>query len=87
MVERYLHAPAALPPGVRAPGIHWIGSWEGPRAGLEDVEETKTLHCRESNPSRPARSLSLYRLSFNCEITVLNLRIRISVTETSVNFY
>jgi hypothetical protein len=26
----------------------------GPRVGLEDVEK-KILHCRESNPGRPAR--------------------------------
>jgi hypothetical protein len=22
-------------PGERAPGTHWIGGWEGPRAGLD----------------------------------------------------
>jgi hypothetical protein len=29
-----LHTPAALPPGIR-PGIHCIGGWVDPRAGLD----------------------------------------------------
>jgi hypothetical protein len=28
-------------PGERAPGIHWIGGWVGPRTGLDDVERRK----------------------------------------------
>jgi hypothetical protein len=35
-----------------------------PRAGLNAVEQRKILHCRISNPGRPARSQSLYRLSY-----------------------
>jgi hypothetical protein len=35
----------------------------GPRDGLDAVEERKILPCRESNPGRPARSPSLYRLN------------------------
>jgi hypothetical protein len=54
-VSGQLHAPGALPPGERAPGSHWIGGWIGPRAGLDAVEKRKSLHCRESNPGRPAR--------------------------------
>jgi hypothetical protein len=38
-----LHAPAALLPGERAPGIHWIGGWLGPRAGLDDMKKRKFL--------------------------------------------
>jgi hypothetical protein len=34
-----LHAPAALHPGERAPGINWIEGWVCPRAGLDDVEK------------------------------------------------
>jgi hypothetical protein len=49
-VSVQLHAPAALPPDA-----HWIGGWFGPRVGLDAVERRKTLHCRESNPGRPAR--------------------------------
>jgi hypothetical protein len=36
-VSGQLHAPAALHPGERVPGIHWIGGWVGPRAGLDAV--------------------------------------------------
>jgi hypothetical protein len=50
-VSGQLHALAALPPGKEAP----VGGWVGPSAGLDDVEKRKILHCRESNPGRPAR--------------------------------
>jgi hypothetical protein len=33
-VSGQLHAPAALPSRERAPGIHRIGGWVGPRAVL-----------------------------------------------------
>jgi hypothetical protein len=36
----------------------------GVRAGVDEVEKRKILHCRESNPDRPAYSPSLYRLSY-----------------------
>jgi hypothetical protein len=36
----------------------------GLRIGLYAEEKRKILHCRDSNPSRPARSPSLYRLSY-----------------------
>jgi hypothetical protein len=32
-VNGQLHAPAALTPKERAPGIHWTGGLVGPRAG------------------------------------------------------
>jgi hypothetical protein len=31
--------PDRFTPGERAPGIHWIGGWVDPRAGLDDVEK------------------------------------------------
>jgi hypothetical protein len=35
----------------RAPGSHWIGSWVGPRAGLDVVVKRKIPRfCRDSNP-------------------------------------
>jgi len=55
------HAPAALPPGKR-PGIYCIGGWLGPRIGLDGCGKTR-LH-RNSIPDLPARSQSLYRLSY-----------------------
>jgi hypothetical protein len=42
-VSGQLHAPAALLPEERAPGTHWIGSWVGPRTGLNDVEKMTFL--------------------------------------------
>jgi hypothetical protein len=52
-----------------APGTHLIGSLEGPRAGLGAVERKIILYCQGSNPGRPARSPSLYRLSYPDAIT------------------
>jgi hypothetical protein len=46
------------------PGIHWIGGWVGPRAGLDAVEMRKIVQYRESNRGHQARSPSLYRLSY-----------------------
>jgi hypothetical protein len=46
-------------PGERGPGTHWIGSWVGLRAGLDDVEKRKflTLLGLELRAlGRPARS-------------------------------
>jgi hypothetical protein len=38
----------------RAPGIHWIGVWVGPRAGLDAVVKRKIPSPRlESNPRTP----------------------------------
>jgi hypothetical protein len=64
-VSRQLHAPAALPPGKRAPSTHWIGGWVNPRAGLDDMERRTffTLRELELRPlGPPALSQSLYRL-------------------------
>jgi hypothetical protein len=47
-VSGQFHAVAALPQRKRAPGIHWIGGWVGPRAGAEPVMRRKIR--RESNP-------------------------------------
>jgi hypothetical protein len=59
--------PGRFTPGVGAAGTQCIGDWVGPRAGLDDVEKRKflTLPVLELRPlGRPARSQSLYRLSY-----------------------
>jgi hypothetical protein len=59
------HAPAALYPRGKDPGTHCIGGWVGPRADL-DAEARRNIlcPCRGSNPNRPARSKTLYCLSY-----------------------
>jgi hypothetical protein len=60
-----LHAPVDLP-SRKSPGTHWIGGRVGPRTDLHDVKRKLLtlpglkflLLCR------PARSQSLYRLSY-----------------------
>jgi hypothetical protein len=44
------------------PGTHCIGGWVGRRAGLEGAENLS--HTGIRSPDRPARSESLYRLSY-----------------------
>jgi hypothetical protein len=59
--------PCRFTPRERAPGTHWIGGWVVPRAGLDDEERINflTLPGLELQPlCRPARSQSLYRLSY-----------------------
>ena len=55
------HAPAALPPQER-PGTHCVGGWVGPRAGLDGCGKSSNTGIR--SPELPARSESLYRLSY-----------------------
>jgi hypothetical protein len=38
-VSGQLHVPSALLPRERAPGIHWIGGWVGPRAVMDALAE------------------------------------------------
>jgi hypothetical protein len=48
-------------------GTHWIGGWVDPRIGLDDVEKRKIVPLLrfELRPlGGPARSQSLYRLSY-----------------------
>jgi hypothetical protein len=62
-----LHAQAALSPekDPPPPRTHWIEGWSGPEAGL-DVVERRNISCpyRKSNAGSPARSASLYRMSY-----------------------
>ena len=53
------------------PGIHCIGGWVGPRAGLNGYGKSASTWIR--SPDRPARSESLYRLSYRspCLLSVV----------------
>jgi hypothetical protein len=61
-VSGQLHAGAALSHGGRPPGTHWIGYQNLP--GYCGVDKNISCLCRESNPGLPARTQSLYRLSY-----------------------
>jgi hypothetical protein len=53
-VSGQLHAPGRFTPRERAPGIHWIGGWVGPRTGLDMVSKWKIPNPRrESKPDHP----------------------------------
>jgi hypothetical protein len=56
------HAPSALPPGKRH-GTHCVGDWVGARHGLDGCGKSRP-HTGIRSPDRPARSGSLYRLSY-----------------------
>jgi hypothetical protein len=45
------------------PGTYYIGGWVGPRAGLGGCGKPR-IHTGIRSPERPARSESLYRLSY-----------------------
>jgi hypothetical protein len=79
--------PCRFTPGERAPGAHWIGGWVDHRAGMDDMEKRKflTLSGLELRPlSRPARSQSLYRLSYRCSSSKQRCRTKLKfVLESS----
>jgi hypothetical protein len=62
-VDGRRHAPAALSPGKRL-GTHCIGGWVGPRASLDGCGNSSPPAPGIRSPDRPARSESLYRLSY-----------------------
>jgi hypothetical protein len=62
-VNGQLHAPAALS-RIKITGVHWIGGWVGPRAGLDALEKKEICPFRESNPGCPACSPPLYKPSY-----------------------
>jgi hypothetical protein len=57
--------PSRFTVGETAPGTYWIGGWLGPRDSPNSVGKRRISYpCRQSNPGRPVRSPSLYRLSY-----------------------
>ena len=65
------HGPTALPPGkTRYPLYRRLGS---PKASLDGCGKPRPH--RDSNPDRPARSESLYRLSYTGSIYIIYIRI------------
>jgi hypothetical protein len=54
----------------RVPDTHWVGGWVGPVVGLDTVSKRKIPSpCRDSNSDRPARSQSLYQMSYPASYT------------------
>jgi hypothetical protein len=66
------HAPAAFYPRER-PGTHCTGDWVSPRAGLTGAENLAPTGIR--SPDRPARSQSLYGLSYPAHYVICNMEI------------
>jgi hypothetical protein len=55
-VSCQIYAPAAITPGKRVPGTHWMGGLVDSRAGLDAMEKSKNvLLLPESNLGRPDR--------------------------------
>jgi hypothetical protein len=40
-MKAYVGVVSFMPLGKEFPGTHWIGSWVGPRASLDDMEKRK----------------------------------------------
>jgi hypothetical protein len=55
---------SASRPNRFTPGTNCIGGWVAPIIGLDDVERRKIVLLPRLELHRPARSLSLYRLSY-----------------------
>jgi hypothetical protein len=59
-------------PGERTPDTHCTGGWVGPRAGLDTEDRGKILSPVPSieprSPGRPARSQTLYWLSYPAHV-------------------
>jgi hypothetical protein len=63
-------------PGESTPGTHCTGCWVGPRAGLDTEARGKILSplpgIEPRSPGRPARSQTLYWLSYPAHTCVLS---------------
>jgi hypothetical protein len=65
--------------GERTPGTHCTGGWVGPRAGLDNEARGKILSplpgIEPRSPGRPARSQTLYCLSYPAHTVMLQFHI------------
>jgi hypothetical protein len=62
----------ALPPGLRTPGTHCTGGWVGPIAGLDtEARGIPFASIEPRSPGRPARSQTLYWLSYPADFKEL----------------
>jgi hypothetical protein len=55
--------PSRFTSGEIAAGAHWLGGWEGPRAGVYGVERRQILHCRESLTEGEMMELKILNLN------------------------
>jgi hypothetical protein len=64
-------------PGERGPGNNWTGDQVGARPGVDPAEWKRNISCpwRESNFGRPARSSSLYHLSYAGSTFISRVRV------------
>jgi hypothetical protein len=66
----------ALAPGEKTPGTHCTGGWLGPRSGLDTEARGKFLSplpwIEPRSPGRPARSQTLYCLSYPAHLLILH---------------
>jgi len=49
--------PVGFTPTERVAGSHWIGSWVGPRGGLDTVSRKISSPCGNSNPDHPGKTI------------------------------
>jgi hypothetical protein len=74
------HAPTRFNPGERLPDTHCTGGWAVPRAGLDRQARGKIISplsgIEPQSPGDPARSQTLYRLSYpaHFQVTKENLK-------------
>ena len=80
MVRGQRQAPAALYPQEK-PGTHCTRGWVGPRAGLDRCGKSGPPTGIRS-PDRPARSQSLYRLSYRGPLVLLKRCVQFDWVET-----
>jgi len=72
-LKSQLYAPAALPPTKQPLTFNGVGEWVGPRTDMDAVaKKKKTCPCRESIPTRPARSMSrtLSKITADCFVVM-----------------